>query len=143
MGLRCQLIVFTIRQRSEIRDFPKGLDSCYLDGLFRHCLRGIANTVNLRSCTWTRDGSLSSGILLAMLKHRSLQELEINGRHDGDYDHMILPQFTQIRRIKLIMPSSAVIEVLPAWLGALVDPLQSLSIVSKVCASLGFSVGNY
>ena len=136
MGLR-MLTDCVHRQRSEIRDFPKGLDSCYLDGLFDHCLRGIANTVNLRSCTWTRDGSLRSSILLAMLKHQSLQELEINGRHGGNYDHTILPQFTRIKRIKLIMPSQPVIEALPAWLKALVDPLQSLSIVSKVCAPLG------
>ena len=78
-----------------------------------------------------------------MLKHRSLQELEINGRHDGNYDHMILPQFTRIRRIKLIMPSPPVVEVLPVWLKALVDPVQSLSIVSKVRAPLRFSVYNY
>jgi len=72
-----------------------------------------------------------------MLKHQSLQELEINGRHDGNYDHRILPQFTRIRRIKLIMPSLPVVEVLPAWLRTLVDPLQSLSIVSKVRVPLG------
>ena len=70
-----------------------------------------------------------------MLKHRSLQELEINGRHYGDYDPMILPQFTSIRRIKLIMPTLPVVEALPAWLRSLVDPLQSLSIVCKVRAT--------
>ena len=135
--------MFTIRRQPEIRDFPKGLDSHYLDALFDCCLRGITNTVNLRSCTWTRDGSLSSSILLAMLKHRSLQELEINGRHYGSYDHTILPQFTGVRRIKLVMPSSPVIEVLPAWLRSLVDPLQGLSIVCKVRAALRFPVDNY
>ena len=122
---------------TEIRDFPKGLDNDHLDDLFDTCFRGITNTVNLQSCIWTRDGSLGSSILLALLKHRSLQELEINGRHYGNYDHTILPQFTSIRRVKLIMPSPPVVEVLPTWLRSLVDPLQSLSIVCKVRATLG------
>ena len=120
----------------EIRDFPKGLDNDSLDDLFDSCLRGIVNTVNLQSCTWTRDGSLGSSILLAMLKHRSLQELEINGRHYGNYDHTVLPQFTSIRRIKLIMPSPPVIDVLPTWLRSLAEPLQCLSIVCKVHTTL-------
>ncbi|KAF9645469.1 hypothetical protein BDM02DRAFT_3181243 [Thelephora ganbajun] len=45
-------------RKLEIRDFPKGLDSDHLDGLIDSCLRGITNTVNLRSCTWTRDRSV-------------------------------------------------------------------------------------
>ena len=125
--------LLTIRwQLLEIRDFPKGLDNNRLEALFDSCLRGIANVVNLRSCTWTRDGSLGSNILLTLLKHRSLQELEINGRHDGNYDHMILPQFTSVRRIKLIMPTPHVVEILPTWLKSLAHPLQVLSIVCKV-----------
>jgi hypothetical protein len=116
----------------EIRDFPKGLDNGRLEALFDSCLRGIANIVNLRSCTWTRDGSLGSDILLALLRHRSLRELEINGRHNGNYDHMILPQFTSVRRIKLIMPAPHVVEILPVWLTSLAHPLQSLSIICKV-----------
>jgi len=128
--------VFTIRWQSEIRDFPKGLDNDHLDDLFDSCLHGIANAVNLRSCTWTRDGSLNSNILLALLKNQSLQELEINGRHYGNYDHTILPRFTSVRRIKLIMPSPPVIEVLPSWLKSLMHPLQSLSIVCKVRTTL-------
>lgn len=122
---------------TEIRDFPKGLDNDHLDDLFDTCLRGITNTVNLQSCIWTRDGSLGSSILLVLLKHRSLQELEINGRHYGNYDHTILPQFTSIRQVKLIMPSPPVVEVLPTWLKSLIYPLQSLSIVCKVRAALG------
>ena len=124
--------LFTIRWEPEIRDFPKGLDNGRLEALFDSCLHGIANTVNLRSCTWTRDGSLGSNILLALLKHRSLHELEINGRHDGNYDHMILPRFTSVRRIKLVMPAPHVVEILPAWLKSLVHPLQNLSIICKV-----------
>jgi len=131
------LMVFTIRAQPEIRDFPKGLGNVNLDELFDSCLRGITNVVNLRSCTWTRDGSLASSILFEILKHRSLRELEINGRHYGNYDPMILPQFTSVRRIKLIMPSPSVVEVLPRWLRSLVNPLQSLSIVCKARPSLG------
>ena len=107
-----------------------------MDGLIDACLRGLTNTVNLQACTWTRDGSLSSDILLAILDHPSLQELEINGRHYGSYDHTILPRFTGVRRIKLIMPSPPVIEVLSTWLKCLTDPLQSLSIVCKVGGSI-------
>lgn len=87
--------------------------------------------MNLRCFIWTRDGSLSSSVLLAILKHPFLQELEINGRqHESNL--AILPQFTSLRRIKLIMPTSPVVEILPAWLKSLISPLQNLTIVCKV-----------
>ena len=100
------------------------------------CVRGLANTVNLRSCTWTREGSLTPDILLTILKHPSLQELAINGGNYGNYDPKILAQFISLRRIDLIMPSSPVIEVLPMWLKSLANPLQSLTIVCRVGATL-------
>jgi len=143
MNLRCRWPVLTICWRPEIRDFPKGLYDDQLDSLIDSCLRGIANTINLRSCAWTRDGSLSSSILLAILKHRQLQELEINGHRHRNCDHTILPQFTSVRRIKLVMPSPPVLEVLPAWLKSLKNPLQSLSIVCKVCTTLGIHRTQY
>ncbi|KAF9783113.1 hypothetical protein BJ322DRAFT_1068900, partial [Thelephora terrestris] len=87
-------------RKSEIRYFPKGRSR-------GSCLRGLENSVNLRSCTWTRDGSLSSSTLLARLKHSSLQELEIHGHHDGNYDHTILPRFASARRIKLTTPRTS------------------------------------
>ncbi|KAF9781527.1 hypothetical protein BJ322DRAFT_1076731 [Thelephora terrestris] len=103
-------------RKLEIRYFPKGLDGICLDNLINSCLQGLKNCVNLLSCTWTRDGSLSSSILLAILKHSSLQELEIHGCHNKNYDHTILPRFTS---------------VLPLWLKSLVRPLQSLSIMCE------------
>ena len=88
--------------------------------------------MNLRSFTWTRAGTLTSGILLAIVKHPSLQELVINGGCYECYDHTILPQFTSVRRINLILPNPPVIGVLPMWLKSLVNPLQSLTIVCRV-----------
>ena len=101
------------------------------------CLRrGLANTVNLRSCAWTRAGTLTSEVLLAIVKHPHLQELAIDGGCHKCYDPTILPQFTSVRRISLIMPSPPVIGVLPMWLNSLVNPLQSLTIVCWVGTTL-------
>ena len=68
--------------------------------------------------------------------HRSLRELEIDGRYDGYYDKTIFSQFTSIRRIKLITPSPPIVEVLPVWLESLEDPLQNLSIMFNLVGRL-------
>lgn len=99
------------------------------DDLVDSCIRGLANTVNLQSFAWTWNGVLNSSIFPTILKHRSLQELEISGQHLEENDHAFLPQFTSVRRIELLSPSPSVIGVLPAWFKSLADPLQSLSIV--------------
>ena len=96
------------------------------------CLRGLTNTENLRSCTWTRAGTLTPDILLAIVKNPHLQELAINGGCYESYDPTILPRFTSVRRINLILPSPPVIGVLPMWLNSLVNPLQSLTVVCRV-----------
>ena len=92
--------------------------------------------MNLQRFIWTREESFGSDILIAILGHPLLQELEIDGRHNWNYDTSILPQLTSIRRIKLVTPSWPIIEALPAWLESLADPLQSLSIVYKVNTAL-------
>lgn len=51
-----------------IRDFPKslfGTSPSYL-ALLHDCTVGLQNCTNLTSCTWTRDGSLTSEILNAL-----------------------------------------------------------------------------
>lgn len=73
-----------------------------------------------------------SDVLFTILEHPSLQELEIDGRPSSFYEERILPKFTSLRRIKLIVPTPPVLEVLPEWLESLVSPLQNLSIVYKV-----------
>lgn len=89
------------------------------------------NCVNLRACTWTRDGSLNSDILRALQTSSSLQELEINGHDDGNYDPDLLKGFTGLNRISLIMPSAAVINRLASWIELTGDTLQTLMLICK------------
>lgn len=95
-------------------------------------LQGLKNCVNLRACTWTRDGSLNSDILRALQTSNSLQELEINGHDDGNYEPDILKGFTGLTRISLIMPSAAVINGLGSWLELTGKSLRNLTLICKV-----------
>ncbi|KAH9934099.1 hypothetical protein B0H21DRAFT_759722 [Amylocystis lapponica] len=56
-----------VQQLGHHREFPKALHSADHESLFAVCLAGIVNCVNLRSCTWTRDGSLTSRVLETLL----------------------------------------------------------------------------
>lgn len=116
----------------DIRDFPKSFYVAENEATLRICLSGIKNCVNLRSCTWTRDGSLTTDILEALLLCEHLEELEINGNHENYYDPWLLRRFSHLRRISLIMPRNAVIEVLPAWTEATGATLRHLTILCKV-----------
>lgn len=118
----------------EIRDFPKSLLAHQYDELADVCLRGIANATNLRSCKWTRDGSMSSEVLQILLRSKGLEELEINGHHDPS----ILKRFESLRKISLIMPSPSVIDVLPRWIRGLRNDLRSLNIICKVALLIFF-----
>ncbi|KAG2095081.1 hypothetical protein BD769DRAFT_1655447 [Suillus cothurnatus] len=62
--------------RLEIRAFPKALSSSSLHKRIRNC-------VNLKSCAWTRDGSLEAGDSPALQQCPQLKELEINGKDSG------------------------------------------------------------
>lgn len=121
----------TFVRRLVIRDFPKALQSSAQEDVMDSCLQGIKNCVNLQSCTWTRDGSLTSEMLETLLLSQQLEELEINGAHQGHYDPCILPRFTHLRRLSLIMPSNAVINMLPAWTQATGHTLRHLSVICK------------
>jgi hypothetical protein len=112
----------------DIRDFPKSAAVKMLD----ITLKGLRNCVNLRACSWTRDGSLNSNILQALQTLDSLQELEINGHDDGNYDPDLLKGFTGLTRISLIMPSAAVIHRLRSWIGLTGSTLQTLMLICKV-----------
>jgi len=116
----------------EIRVFPKGLPSSEHNRLLNLCIRGIQNCVNLRSCAWTRDGSLESPILHALQQCTKLKELEINGHDSGYYNPIILAQFSKLSRVSLIMPSAQVIELLPSWISTTGPTLRSLTIICQV-----------
>lgn len=96
------------------------------------CRNGLKNCINLRRCAWTRDGSVNSWILKALQECHNLRELEINGNHNGHYDAIILPQFQNLQKISLIMPSGPVLDVLPSWINATGSILRSLTLICKV-----------
>ncbi|KAI0767578.1 hypothetical protein C8Q74DRAFT_1281089 [Fomes fomentarius] len=118
-------------QQLAIRDFPKALQSEEYDQILDACLAGIRNCVNLRTCTWTRHGSLTSSVLETLADCSRLQELEINGENTGYYDPMILPRFSHLRKLSLIMPSAAVANTLLPWTRSASATLQYLSIICK------------
>lgn len=114
-----------------IRDFPRALLLGQRFEALQVCLRGIRNCTNLRSCTWTRDGSLSTDILEALQHLPHLKELEINGHNERQYDADILRQFTRLEKISIIMPHSPVIGVLPSWTHVTSATLRNLSLICK------------
>ncbi|KAJ7770320.1 hypothetical protein B0H14DRAFT_3509328 [Mycena olivaceomarginata] len=94
-----------------IRDFPKVSTSLGGGDLEELVLAALKNCVNLRTCTWTRDGALNSAVLRVLQASDTLAELEINGHSDGHYDASVLEGFVHLRRMSLIMPSA---DVLPS-----------------------------
>ncbi|KAK2460845.1 hypothetical protein APHAL10511_007315 [Amanita phalloides] len=145
----------------EIRDFAKNLRlqaDDHSKRVFDDVLQGLKNCVNLHRCTWTRDGSLTSEILQALLsasanveqrcetrevsgecneqsivqENRNLRELEINGHDEGLYDRTLLLGFVGLKRISLIMASAAVVSLLPMWTSLNHNTLRRLTLVCKV-----------
>ncbi|KIJ91199.1 hypothetical protein K443DRAFT_115368 [Laccaria amethystina LaAM-08-1] len=117
--------------RLEIREFPKSLSNSGIT-ILNTFSKGLRNCTSLRGCTWTRDGSLSSEILMALHSLQELQELEINGNSDGNYNPVYLSHFTRLTKISIIMPRLSVLSQLTAWL-----PLtaQSLNSFTLICSS--------
>ncbi|PCH36837.1 hypothetical protein WOLCODRAFT_109224 [Wolfiporia cocos MD-104 SS10] len=115
----------------EIRDFPKALPSSDYEEVLDVCLRGLGNCIHLRTCTWTRHGSLTDKVLHALCLCVDLQELEINGSHHGYYNPSMLPRLAKLRRLSLIMPSSEVIETLPRWVKITGGTLRHLTLLCK------------
>ncbi|KAH8102069.1 hypothetical protein BXZ70DRAFT_1016133, partial [Cristinia sonorae] len=114
-----------------IRDFPRTLQVSQHAENIRLCLNGIRNCVNLRTCTWTRDGSLSNEILQSLHDLPSLTGLEINGNSEMHYHPAILPAFRYLHRLCVIMPSPSVCEVLPQWFRETGTTLKKLSLICR------------
>ncbi|KAJ7271162.1 hypothetical protein C8J57DRAFT_1508112 [Mycena rebaudengoi] len=114
----------------EIRDFPKSLVTADLTENL--VLAGLNNCANLQACTWTRDGSLNSPILTVLHGLNTLRELEINGNSEGHYDAQLLPNFTHMQRISLIMPSARVVGQLNSWMALTGPTLRSLTLICKM-----------
>nr|GAT46998.1 predicted protein [Mycena chlorophos] len=114
-------------RRLEIRDFPKSTTSINIELLATSALR---NCTNLRSCTWTRDGALTSEILQVLSACDALRELEINGRSAGRYDPRLLASFRQIEKLSLIMPVLDVVRQLPRLVQT--ATLSSLTLICKM-----------
>ena len=116
---------------TEIRDFPKALLNNSHSDLLQICTQGVVNCINLRSCVWTRDGSLHSTILESLRGCSLLHELEING-NDSGYSPNLLTQFSRLSKISLIMPNAHVLDVLPSWVSITGNTLRSFQILCKV-----------
>ncbi|KAA1474576.1 hypothetical protein DENSPDRAFT_841180 [Dentipellis sp. KUC8613] len=117
-------------RRLDIRDFSQSfLSSSRYQHLLEYCLRGIQHTTHLRSCAWTRDGSLQNRVLEALQGCPDLCELEITGNHEGNYDPPTLLGFRNLRKISIIKPSRPVLDLLPRWLGYTGHSLRSLSLI--------------
>src|SRR6266542_1517301 len=86
----------------EIRDFPKHYH-------YPRVVNALQLCTNLRSCIWTRDGTLTSDILQALSSCPELRELEINGHSDGIYDHTLLLRFRNLNKLSIIMPCETVV----------------------------------
>ncbi|TFY69886.1 hypothetical protein EVG20_g2955 [Dentipellis fragilis] len=125
----------------EIRDFPKAfLISEKYQTLRENCIRGIQHTTHLRSCTWTRDGSLQNPILEALQGCPDLCELEINGHHEDNYDPSTLMTFRNLRKISIIMPSGPVLHLLPRWVEYTGHSLRNLTLICKTSALVNDSL---
>ncbi|KAH7910379.1 hypothetical protein BJ138DRAFT_1173181 [Hygrophoropsis aurantiaca] len=118
-------------QRIELRIFPKALASTTYNSLLDNCVRGIQNCVNLRSCTWTRDGSFNSAVMSALQGCHNLQEIELNGHDTGAYNPIALVQFQRLSKLTLIMPSAQIIDIMPSWMSVTGATLRHLSIICK------------
>ncbi|TFK27718.1 hypothetical protein FA15DRAFT_585861 [Coprinopsis marcescibilis] len=116
--------------RLEIRDFPKAVVSSEGDTL-NFVVQGLRNCRNLHSCTWTRDGTLNSEILIALCLAPKLREIEFNGHSQGQYDPQILSRFRGLTKLSLIMPSSVVISQLDAMLRCSGGLLRHLTVICK------------
>jgi hypothetical protein len=123
----------------EIRDFPKGLMSGG-DEVYDIVLRGIRNCVSLQACTWTRDGSLNTAILDALLTLNTLRELQINGNSQGHYTPDKLSEFKSLQSITVIMPNVKVMQAFPKWMEVTGSRLRSLTLICKASQPLKFRV---
>ena len=119
-----------------IRDFMRGTPSDEREELLDLCVQALRNCTNLHGCAWTRDGSLSTEMLHALSEAQELYSLEINGHHEHSYDPAVLRNITHLQKLTVIMPSAAVLGVLPSWAAALSANLSHLVLFCKVGSTL-------
>ncbi len=112
----------------EIYDCPKS----FSDSFLFEVLNGLQNCINLRSCAWTRDGTITSQILETLSSSSTIHELEINGHSDRKYDPQLLLRFKNLVKISIIMPSRGVVNHLEDWVVLNQRSLRSLSLICKV-----------
>lgn len=115
----------------DLRAIPPVLFRTF-DHFHEDCYRALHNCVNLRSCTWTRDGTFATPIIHALQSLSHLEELEFNGASSGKYDPSSLVQLKNLKKVRIIMPDWDVIAVLPLWMATIGNSLNNLSIISKV-----------
>ncbi|KAH6912627.1 hypothetical protein BKA70DRAFT_1097619 [Coprinopsis sp. MPI-PUGE-AT-0042] len=125
----CSHLAHHVR-RLEIRDFPRTA-AAFEDHVMNQVMKGLQNCVNLRTCTWTRDGTLSTETLAILASLPNLQEMELNGHSQGHYNPTLLSRFRGLTKLSLIMPSSEVIEQLVRMLKISGASLRQLTIICK------------
>ena len=118
----------------ELREFPRWMiESREFYALQGDVILGLSHCGGLRTCVWTRDGTLRDDILDAIREHCViLRELEVNGNAARYYDASGLTGITGLERISLIMPDRAVIALLPGWVAANGERLKTLSFTCQV-----------
>ncbi|TEB39824.1 hypothetical protein FA13DRAFT_1619352 [Coprinellus micaceus] len=127
-------------RRLEIRDFPKAIFDPSGRDLHDDTVTGLKNCTNLHSCTWTRDGSLTSGILTTFASLPKLRELEINGHDARYYDPKLLCQFSVLQKISVIMPSPLVVRNIRDMVKVSGEKLRSLTMICKASGAVTDSI---
>ncbi|KZV96618.1 hypothetical protein EXIGLDRAFT_833463 [Exidia glandulosa HHB12029] len=95
------------------------------------CSKSLANLVNLRSCSWTRDGSFSNSVIEALARMDTLRGLEFNGHSGIEYSPRMLLSLRHLTKVSIIMPDRETAMILPEWLDILAPSLRSLSLICK------------
>lgn len=137
---------------TELRDFPKAISRERSAEITKDCVKAIDNCVNLTACTWTRDGSLKDATLEALSRHPYLHTLEINGHHNWfvnlwhmvsislpsrrNYDPELLTNFSHLRKLSIIMPSTETVQVIPACIQRNRATLEAFTVICKASPPL-------
>lgn len=122
---------------AELTDFPKGI-SLELLSIENTVIPALRNCINLSSCRWTRDGTLSDDILgiLQSPDRVPLRVLEINANSRSFYDASKLLSFTSLTKLSLILPDAETIIGLPVWCEQIGGTLKELTIIQKASTRL-------
>ncbi|KEP53367.1 hypothetical protein V565_032220 [Rhizoctonia solani 123E] len=117
----------------ELRDFPTHVSFDERHRMIALATRAVSNCINVRSCAWTRDGTLSTRVLQGLAGLDSLKELEINAKPGafGAWVPEDLLAFRGLQSLTLIMPARSVVELLPEWSAKNKDTLESLVVICK------------